>query len=161
MISLNRYLREAWSATPALTPVGVARSGYQKVIDRNLRSGNNTITLLKNKRRKMISISELVYPQSSVKALPDGRARVQVRTPIPGNKVNMKPSHLRTPGAIPSAPNLNQMMGTKLNQMRKNVNVSPYTGTKFPSTAYSLMGKDRKVPAGMAFANVPKVPIRR
>ena len=49
MISLKQYF-ETWSATPIQPPVGVVPGdGYQKIIDRNFKTGGNgTITLLKS-----------------------------------------------------------------------------------------------------------------
>jgi len=161
MISLVSYFREAWSATPVLAPVGVASPGYQKIIDRNLKSGNNITTLLKGKRKKMINMSEVI---SNVEALKGGKARFQV--PIgqqpPARKVNIRPAHLRGGGAMAKPPDLNQNMGFNLSQMRKKRSVGQF-GDRAPATGLNML--NRNVPPGMAFANarrnVPRVPIRR
>jgi hypothetical protein len=43
-----RYF-ETWSATPIQPPVGaVSDDQYQKIIDKNLKSGNGDITLIKS-----------------------------------------------------------------------------------------------------------------
>jgi hypothetical protein len=39
MISIYKLIKEAWSATPIQPPVGKVRSGYQRIIDRTLKSG--------------------------------------------------------------------------------------------------------------------------
>ena len=49
MISLSNYFSETWSATPIQPPVGVVPGdGYQKIIDRNLKTGNSITTLIKS-----------------------------------------------------------------------------------------------------------------
>ena len=50
MLSLRKYLKETWSATPISPPVGSVRAGYQNIIDRNLKTGNNKFLLLRNRR---------------------------------------------------------------------------------------------------------------
>jgi len=164
MISLVSYLRETWSATPAISPVGVVSPGYQKIIDRNLRSGNNTTTLLKGKRKKMINVSEVI---TNVQALKGGGARFQVpigRQPQPeqAKKVNIRPAHLRGRGAFIKPPDVNQQVGFKINQMRQKQGVGEF-GDRMSSRGAA--DSNRKVLPGMAFANtqrnVPKVPIRR
>jgi hypothetical protein len=58
MLSIVRYLNETWSATPIQPPVGSVSSGYQNIIDRNLKTGNGQFLLLrKNKDDKSIRIS--------------------------------------------------------------------------------------------------------
>lgn len=53
MISLKMYYAEAWSATPIQPPVGaVPGDGYQKIIDRNIKSGNQITTLIKSPIRR-------------------------------------------------------------------------------------------------------------
>lgn len=47
MISIVKLIKETWSATPITPPVGKVRSGYQRIIDRTLKSGSGDITLLK------------------------------------------------------------------------------------------------------------------
>lgn len=164
MISLVSYLRETWSATPAIAPVGVVSPGYQKIIDRNLKSGNNTTTLLKGKRKKMINVSEVI---TNVQALKGGGARFQVPIgnepqPQEAKKVNIRPAHLRGRGAFIKPPDVNQQVGFKINQMRQKNRVGAF-GDKFSARAGADTG--RGVSPGMAFANtqrnVPKVPIRR
>lgn len=160
MISLVNHIRETWSATPALAPVGVVSPGYQKIIDRNLRSSNNTITLLKNKRNNMITMSEVI---SNVQALKGGGARFQVPiTPNKVKKINIRPAHLRSGGAFIRPPDLNQNVGFQLSQMRKKKSVGQF-GDKASATGLNML--KRNVPPGMAFANthrnVPRVPIRR
>ncbi len=149
-------MRETWSATPTLGPVGVVRPGYQNIIDKNLRMGDNTITLLRNKRKKkMISLSELMPPPfappvtTGARRLPGGKA---------GVTVSMKPAHQRTPGAIPGMPNKNQMFGANIGQLRQQQNVSPVTGQRISSTGLAMMG--RKPPPGTAQFGV-KPPLRR
>lgn len=159
MISLAKYMRETWSATPALGPVGAVRPGYQNVIDKNLRMGDNTITLLRNKgKKKMISISELMPNPYQAKTpietygarrLPGGKA---------GITVNMKPANQRTPGVMQAMPNKNRMLGMNIGQLRQQQNVSPVTGQRISSTGLAMMG--RKAPPETGQFSV-KPPLRR
>lgn len=94
----------------------------------------------------MISIIEYVTPNRGVYS----------RQPVDPNALTRGKLSIRRASlsqAIPSGPNLKTAVGVNLNQMRKNQNVSPITGTRMPATAYKLMG--RKAPPGTAFANVP------
>ncbi len=53
MIPLSGYFAEAWGATPIQPPVGaVPGDGYQKIIDRNMKSGNSITTLIKSPIRR-------------------------------------------------------------------------------------------------------------
>ena len=163
MISLVSYFRETWSATPAQPPVGVVSPGYQKIIDRNLRSGNSTTTLLKNKRKTMINMSEVI---SNVQALKGGGAKFQVpinQTQIPlAKKINIRRADLRGRGAFMSMPDKSQNVGFNIDKMRQNKSVGQF-GDKASATGLNQMNKN--VPPGMAFANthrnVPKVNTRR
>ncbi len=53
MIPLGSYFSETWSATPIQPPVGaVPGDGYQKIIDRNMKTGNSITTLIKSPIRR-------------------------------------------------------------------------------------------------------------
>lgn len=92
----------------------------------------------------MISILEYVTPNRGyVRDINPKKMKV--------GKINIRRASLSK--AFPSIPSKSGMMGVNLDQLRKNQNVSPVTGTKFPATAYKMMG--RKAPTGTGFANVP------
>jgi hypothetical protein len=55
MIHISKLIKEAWSATPIMPPVGKVRSGYQRIIDRTLKSGKGDITLLRNKKKEKLN----------------------------------------------------------------------------------------------------------
>jgi hypothetical protein len=105
----------------------------------------------------MISLLEYPMPQRSNSVAPIGPMTNTLR---PRSPMNSRFVRMGTPvrraslsTSVPSVPSKNNLGLGNIDRMRRNVSVSPTTGTKMSSTGLKLAGKN--VPPGTAIMNVP------